>query len=86
MSEPERVTAEEVYGKSKSGKAFLVCAYEDETKFKAMRLEGAISLMSSSPSFPRWQRIRRSFFTEADMMRKPLPVRQTSIRKWVTRM
>jgi len=44
MSEPERVTAEEVYGKSKSGKAFLVCAYEDETKFKAMRLEGAISL------------------------------------------
>jgi len=44
MSEPERVTAEEVYGKSKSGKALLVCAYEDETKFKAMRLEGAISL------------------------------------------
>jgi hypothetical protein len=44
MSEPERVTAEEVYGKSKSGKALHVCAYEDETKFKAMRLEGAISL------------------------------------------
>jgi hypothetical protein len=44
MSEPQRVTAEEVYGKLNSGKALLVCAYEDETKFKAMRLEGAISL------------------------------------------
>ena len=44
MSEPERVTAEEVYDKLKSGKALLVCAYEDEMKFKAMRLGGAISL------------------------------------------
>lgn len=44
MSEPERVTAEEVYGKLKSGKALLVCAYEDEEKFKKLRLEGAISL------------------------------------------
>jgi hypothetical protein len=43
MSEPERVTAEEVYGKSKSGKALLVCAYEDEEKFKKLQLEGAIS-------------------------------------------
>ena len=45
MSEPERVTAEEVYGKSKSGKALLVCAYEDEEKFKTMRSKGAISSM-----------------------------------------
>ncbi len=44
MEEPKRVTAEEVYGKLKSGKALLVCAYEDEMKFKAMQLEGAISL------------------------------------------
>jgi len=44
MSEPERVTAKEVYDKLKSGKVLLVCAYEDEMKFKAMRLEGAISL------------------------------------------
>jgi hypothetical protein len=43
MSEPERETAEEVYGKSKSGKALLVCAYEDEEKFKKLQLEGAIS-------------------------------------------
>ncbi len=44
MEEPKRVTAGEVYDKLKSGKALLVCAYEDEMKFKAMQLKGAISL------------------------------------------
>jgi len=44
MEEPKRVTAEEVYDKLKSGGTLLVCAYEDEMKFKAMPLEGAISL------------------------------------------
>ena len=44
MPEPERITAKDVYDKLKSGKALLVCAYEDEMKFKAMQLEGAISL------------------------------------------
>ena len=44
MEEPKRMTAEEVYDRLKSGKALLVCAYEDEMKFKAMRLGGAISL------------------------------------------
>jgi hypothetical protein len=43
MSEPKRVTAEEVYDKLKSGKVLLVCAYEDEEKFKRLQLEGAIS-------------------------------------------
>jgi len=44
MPEPERVTAKDVHDKLKSGNALLVCAYEDEMKFKAMRLGGAISL------------------------------------------
>jgi len=44
MSEPKRVTSEEVYDKLKSGKTLFVCAYEGEMKFKAMQLEGAISL------------------------------------------
>lgn len=44
MPEPKRVRAGEVNDKLKSGKALLVCAYEDEMKFRAMRLEGAISL------------------------------------------
>jgi hypothetical protein len=44
MPEPKRITAEEVYDKLRSGKLLLVCAYEDEMKFKALHLEGAISL------------------------------------------
>ena len=43
MTEPERVTPEEVHQKLKSGTILLVCAYEDEAKFKKMQLQGAIS-------------------------------------------
>ena len=44
MIEPERIVPEEVQRKLKSGTAILVCAYEDEAKFKKMWLQGAISL------------------------------------------
>ena len=44
MAEPKRITAEEVHQKLKAGKTILVCAYEDESKFKKMQLQGAISL------------------------------------------
>jgi len=44
MEEPQRVSPEEVRKKVKEGKALLVCAYEDEEKFKKVRLEGALSL------------------------------------------
>ena len=44
MEGPKRVTAGEVYDKLKFGGTLLVCAYEDEMKFKAMQLKGAISL------------------------------------------
>jgi len=43
MTEPKRISPEEIYEKLKAGKVLLVCAYEDETKFKKMRLQGAIS-------------------------------------------
>ena len=58
--EPERVTPEEVYQKLKASKALLVCAYEDELKFKMMRLQGAISFnefKSKLPSMSRDQEI-----------------------------
>lgn len=42
--EPKRVTPEEVFQKVTTGEALLVCAYEDEAKFKMMKLRGAISL------------------------------------------
>jgi rhodanese-related sulfurtransferase len=44
MIEPERITPEYARKKALSGEALLVCAYEDEEKFKKMHLEGAISL------------------------------------------
>ncbi len=38
-----RITPKETYEKVKAGQALLVCGYEDEEKFKAMRLEMAVS-------------------------------------------
>jgi len=60
MSEPERISPTEVREKLVAGKALLVCAYEDEAKFKAMQLQGAISLrefMAKLPSLSKDQEI-----------------------------
>jgi hypothetical protein len=38
-----RITPREAYEKVKGGQALLVCGYEEEEKFKALRLEGAVS-------------------------------------------
>ncbi len=60
MTEPIRVAPEEAYEKVKSGKALLVCAYEDEAKFKKMQIEGAISFnefKSRLPSIAKDQEI-----------------------------
>lgn len=37
-----RIAPKEAYEKVKAGQALLVCGYEDEEKFKAMRLEMAV--------------------------------------------
>ncbi len=52
MTEPERITPEEVYLKLKAGKVLLVCAYDDEAKFKKVRLQGAISLSEFKSRLP----------------------------------
>ena len=60
MAEPKRITPEEVHQKLKTGKALLVCAYEDEEKFKKMHLHGAISFgefKSKLPSLSKDQEI-----------------------------
>jgi rhodanese-related sulfurtransferase len=44
MVEPIRVSPQEVREKVTAGSALLVCAYDDEEKFKRNHLEGAISL------------------------------------------
>jgi rhodanese-related sulfurtransferase len=43
MSEPIRISPEDTRKRVLSGSALLVCAYEDNEKFRKMRLEGAIS-------------------------------------------
>ncbi len=56
MTEPKRITPEEVHQKLEAGKVLLVCAYEDESKFRMMRLQGAISFnefKSKIPSLPK---------------------------------
>jgi hypothetical protein len=43
MAATKRVSAADVHGKLQSGQALLVCAYENDAKFRQMPLEGAIS-------------------------------------------
>ena len=40
----QRISPEEVRKGLESGSILLVCAYEDESRFKQIQLEGAISL------------------------------------------
>ena len=60
MTEPERIDVREASARLKSGTALLVCAYDDEGRFKALHLEGAISLReprSRLGSLPKDQEI-----------------------------
>ena len=52
MVEPERISAPEVRRKVQSGEVLLVCAYEDEEKFRNMHLEGAISFQEFQSRLP----------------------------------
>ena len=52
MSEPLRVTPEEVYPRVQSGESLLVCAYDDDAKFRRKQLEGAISLAAFRDLLP----------------------------------
>ena len=52
MDEPERISVEEVRRKLKSGEVLLVCAYDDEERFRSMHLEGAISFQEFESRLP----------------------------------
>ena len=43
MHEPRRVTPQEIYARVQSGETLLVCAYNDDAKFRRLRLKDAIS-------------------------------------------
>jgi hypothetical protein len=60
MVEPKRVPPKAVFQNLKAGKVLLVCAYEDDAKFRRMQLEGAISFDEFKfklPSLPKDQEI-----------------------------
>jgi hypothetical protein len=60
MTEPNRISPEEVYQKLRAGRTILVCAYEDDAKFRKMQLQGAISFnkfKSKLPSLAKDQEI-----------------------------
>jgi hypothetical protein len=44
MSEVNRVTASSIKAGVESGSTLLICAYDDDAKFKSFHLEGAIPL------------------------------------------
>jgi hypothetical protein len=46
MAEIERISVVDARRKMQASQALLICAYPDEAKFKAARLDGAISLAS----------------------------------------
>ena len=60
MTEPVRISPEEARRRVLSGSVLIVCAYEDNEKFRKMELEGAISLhelRTKTPSLSRDQEI-----------------------------
>ncbi len=60
MGEIVRIAPEEVRPKVEAGEALLVCAYEEDGKFRQMQLSGAISFSefkSRLPSLLRNQEI-----------------------------
>ena len=52
MLEPERIAPKEAYRKSNDGTALLVCAYDDEDKFRSIDLERAISFKEFKSKVP----------------------------------
>jgi len=62
LAEVPRVPPAEVKRKLASGEALLVCAYEDEAKFRERALEGAISLQEFESRLPALSRAQEVTF------------------------
>ena len=62
MEAPEQIGPEEVQKKLKAGAAIVVCAYEDENKFKTFHLEGALSFNEFKSRLPSLSRDQEMAF------------------------
>jgi len=52
MIKTERISVGDAYRKVQTKEALLVCGYNDEEKFKTMRLEGSISFSDFASRLP----------------------------------
>lgn len=60
MADIERISVEEAHRKVEGHQAVLVCAYDDEAKYRMLNLDGSISLssfQSQVASLPKAQEI-----------------------------
>jgi len=62
MTEPIRISVEEARQKVRSGAALLVCAYDDDEKFKNNHLLGAISFGEFRAKLPQLSREQEIIF------------------------
>jgi hypothetical protein len=46
MADIERISVDEAHRKANANQALLVCAYDDDAKYRMVNLEGSISLRS----------------------------------------
>ena len=75
----ERISVKQA--REKANQALLVCAYDNEAKYRIVNLEGSISLATSSLGWLRYRRRRKSFSIERDPRKRALPVWQPNIRR-----
>jgi hypothetical protein len=62
MTQPLRISAEETRQRVSEGLALLVCAYDDDEKFKNNRLQGAISLSEFKAKFSSFAKDQEFIF------------------------
>lgn len=62
MTEPTRISPEEVRTKSLSGSALLVCAYDDDEKYNNNHLDGALSFAEFKSKLPSLSKDQEIFF------------------------
>lgn len=57
-----RISAGDAHSRVSNGEALLVCAYEDDSKYRSMRLEGAISVQELRELLPSLDKGREIIF------------------------
>lgn len=57
-----RITPQEAYEKVKAGQALLVCGYEEDEKFQALRLEMALSFAEFQRMLPALSKEKEIIF------------------------